>query len=168
MDFTEYIKINNEELIDITKRITGNHRDSMELYQFVVLQLLSKPPKEDITDKQKKYYFIRLIKNNWFSKTSRYHYQFRKKVYNHLEKEFEDMRTDVPVEEYEEDEIPDLDWVREKLHDYGWFYRDIFLLYMELNTIKAVSSKTTIPINSCSKYINEVKDKLQHDWLNRC
>ena len=168
MDFNRWIQINNDELVDITKNITGNHHDYMELYQFVVLEILSKPPKKDIPDSQKKYYFIRLLKNNWFSKTSRYHYEFRKVVYNHQEIEFNEERTEIPMEEYEEDDIPDIDWVREQLQDYGWFYRDIFLLYMELNTIKAVSSQTTIPINSCSKYINDVKNKLQNDWINRC
>ena len=168
MDFNRWIQINNDELVEITKKITGNHTDYMELYQFVVLELLSKPPKKEIPDKQKKYYFIRLLKNNWFSKTSRYHYEFRKVIYNHQETEFNEDRTEIPIEEYEEDNIPDIDWVRDQLQDYGWFYRDIFLLYMELNTIKAVSSQTTIPINSCSKYINEVKDKLQYDWINRC
>ena len=88
MDFNRWIQINNDELIEITKKITGNHPDYMELYQFVVLELLSKPPKKDIVDKQKKYYFIRLLKNNWFSKTSRYHYEFRKVIYNHQEMEF--------------------------------------------------------------------------------
>ena len=132
------------------------------------MEILSKPPKKEIPDNQKRYYFIRLLKNNWFSKTSRYHYEFRKLVYNHQEYEFDERRTEIPVEEYVEDDIPDMDWVEDRLHTYGWFYRDIFLLYIELNTIKAVSSQTTIPINSCSKYINEVKEKLQRDWINRC
>jgi hypothetical protein len=168
MDFNDYIKINNDYLIKTTKKICGNHPDYMELYQFVVLQLLSKPPKKVIPDNQKMYYFIRLIKNNWFSSTSRYHYKFRRVVYNHKETNLEEERLLIKDEVYTEDDIPDMDWVRDQLHQYGWFYRDIFLLYIELNTIKAVSTKTTIPINSCSKYINEVKVKLQEDWINRC
>ena len=164
MTFETFISENNTELIQITKNITKNHIDSLELYQFVVLQILTKPPKKEVVDNQKKYYFIRLLKNNWFSSTSRYHYEFRKKVYNHLElSDFEFDRYEI-VEDLPNDNIPTLEWIREELNTMGWYKRDLFTLWSELLNITQVSKKTTIPIGTCGKQIREIKDELNKRW----
>lgn len=164
MTFETYISENNTELIQITKNITKNHIDSLELYQFVVLQILTKPPKKEVVDNQKKYYFIRLLKNNWFSSTSRYHYEFRKKVYNHLEvSDFEFDRHNI-VEDLPNDNIPTLEWIQEELNTMGWYKRDLFTLWSELLNITQVSKQTTIPIGTCGKQIRDIKDELNKRW----
>jgi len=165
--FNEWFGDNYKECKNIVLNVTSNHPDSDELLHFVMTMILEKPPKKDVPDNQKKYYFIRLVKNNFHSNTSRYHYLFRKKVYNHRETEFEDKLYTLPEDEVLEDTIPDVEWVRQQLQTYSWFERDIFLLYLEINTIKGVSEHTTIPINSTSKYLNKVKTMLREDWNNR-
>jgi hypothetical protein len=57
--------------------------DLDDLTQEVFLYLLELPSEklqQLIEDKQIKYYFIRLCKNNYYSKTSKYHYKYRKPV----------------------------------------------------------------------------------------
>lgn len=162
MNLNRWLEINNQELIDITRQIVGDE-DCMDLYQNVIEQLLKKPTKiEELPDDQKKFFFIRIIKNNYFSTTSPYHYQIRKgndkktlledHHYIHIE--------DTP---YTED-IPDMDWVRIQLRTLDWFSRDLFLLWIELETITKVSQQTQIPLNSVSRYIKKIKKILKERW----
>jgi DNA-directed RNA polymerase specialized sigma24 family protein len=170
LSFEEYIAKNNEELIEITRNITKNHTDTLELYQFVILQLLTKPPKKDIPDKQKKYFFVRVVKNNWFSKTSRYEYEVRRKLYH------KDTYDEFNYETYEEletdlTEQPTIEWVREELNTMGWYKRDLFSLWTELQNITELSKQTTIPVGTCGKQIRDIKEELNRRWelyISRC
>ena len=164
LTFTEYIERNNTELIEITRNITKNHPDTMELYQFVILQILTKPPKQEVPDKQKHYYFVRVVKNNWFSKTSRYEYEVRRKLYsNDTLDEFDYERYEVP-EFNTITEQPTIEWVREELNTMGWYKRDLFSLWSELLSITEVSKQTTIPIGTCGKQIRDIKQELNERW----
>lgn len=155
MRVSTWLEKNNQELIEITKRVI-NHQDYLDIYQMVVLSLLEKENKLNrLSDKELTYFFIRALKNQFFSKTSPYHYQYRKPVQMWIEILNQNLE-----EEIDYKIKVDLDWVHTQLKDLSWFDRDLFLLWMELKTISAVSEQTTIPLNSVGKYIRGIKKKL--------
>jgi hypothetical protein len=155
MRVSTWIEKNNQELIEITKRVI-NHQDYLDIYQMVVLSLLEKENRiNKLSDKELTYFFIRALKNQFFSKTSPYHYQYRKPVHMWIEILNQNLE-----EEIDYKIKVDLDWVHNQLKDLSWFDRDLFLLWMELKTISAVSEQTTIPLNSVGKYIRGIKKKL--------
>ena len=107
MDFNKWLEKNTKELMLITRRITQNHQDTDELFQEVVLQLLNKPEKiNSLKDKEKKYFFIKVIKNNWNSSTSPYRYHLTK--HKNRNTPYQDFHGKNLVEEvYEENKTKD-------------------------------------------------------------
>jgi DNA-directed RNA polymerase specialized sigma24 family protein len=163
MRFVDWISKNNDMVYNRVKTIVKDKDEVDDLYQCVMEQLLKQQHKiDDIKDEQKLYYVIRVVKNNYHSKTSPYHYQFRK----HKEKQLpiiEDVIENIQDVEYKET-LPDMEWVKRQLNTLDWFSRDLFLLWMELSTISKVSEQTKIPLNSVSRYINKIKRILQERW----
>lgn len=162
MTFNEWLSKNNNKLIEVTKNITKNAEDTMDLYQSVLTQLIPQGDKLDtIKDDEKLYYFIKVLKTNWYSNTSPYQYKKQKHDKQHVEYlDYIDYRED---EEYTED-IPDIVWVETQLHDIGWFEHDLFMLYYEMGTLTSLHKETSIPINSVGKYIKEIKQELKKRW----
>jgi RNA polymerase sigma factor (sigma-70 family) len=166
MRFVSWISHNNDLCLNKVREIVSNPDEADDLYQSVVEQLLRKPDKIDkVTDKEKYYFFIRVIRNNYFSKTSPYHYQYRKPSEKNIQIK-EDILEQIEDEEYN-DELPDMEWVKNELQHLDWFSRDLFLLWLELNTISNVSRQTQIPLNSVSRYINKIKKELKKRWDTR-
>ena len=165
MDTGEYIQRNNRHLIEQTMNIVRGNEEYMDLYQSVVEQLLTNPDKfNEVPDDQKLYYFIKVTKTNWYSKTSPYQYQ--KKKYDKRHVELDEYKANRILEE-EIEETPSIDWVNEQVEDMGWFDRDLFVLWAELGTLSAVHRETTIPINSVGKYINDIKKELNERWTTK-
>jgi hypothetical protein len=128
-------------------------------------QLLKGGKLDGMKDKERVYYFIRVLKNNYFSKTSPYYYQYKK---NPHREEFKDIEFFEPQPDVEyTEELPDIEWVNKQLSHLEWFDRDLFLLWMELGSLTAVSRKTTIPLNSVGRYINQTKQMLIKKWEDR-
>lgn len=166
MTAAEFITKNNTILIQTTMNITKGYADYMELYQSVIQQILEKPHRMDkIDDEKKLYYFIKLVKNNFYSSTSNYQYQRQK--YKKLNTQFRDELYGTIKDEDTEYPYPEWEWVEEQLNTMDWFDRDLFLLWAELGTLTAVNKETTIPINSVGKYIKEIKKELNKRWINR-
>jgi RNA polymerase sigma factor (sigma-70 family) len=166
MRFVSWISQNNDLCLNKVREIVSNPDEADDLYQSVVEQLLRKPDKIDkVTDKEKYYFFIRVIRNNYFSKTSPYHYQYRKPSEKNIQIK-EDILEQIEDEEYNEEQ-PSMEWVKNELQHLDWFSRDLFLLWLELNTISNVSRQTQIPLNSVSRYINKIKKELKKRWDTR-
>tara|TARA_R110000868_G_scaffold113675_1_gene304856 strand:+ start:495 stop:995 length:501 start_codon:yes stop_codon:yes gene_type:complete len=158
----EYIGKNNQHLINQTKNICRGSDEYMDLYQSVIEQILSKPEKMDVvSDDEKLYYFISIVKTNWHSKTSPYQYQ--KHQYNKRSVEYNEFKAHT-IPDDEPIELPTLDWVNKEIEKMDWFDRDLFTLWAELRTLTAVHKETTIPINSVGKYIKEIKQELNQRW----
>ena len=164
MTFKKWIEINHNDMLELTRTITKTHDEAVDLYACVVEQLLNKSNKIDETpDQQKKYYFIRVVKTNYFSKTSPYHYQYRKHNHHHTPL-LEGITEDLKDEEYKET-IPDMIWVEKTLNEeFGWYERDLFKLWLEMGTLTNVSKKTQIPLNSVGRHIKQIKNKLKELW----
>jgi hypothetical protein len=166
MRFVVWVEKNNDLLLQRVRDIVTHKDDADDLYQSVIEQMLKKPEQMDnIKDEQKIYYFIRVVKNNYFSKTSPYHYQMRKPIENNYELK-DNLIEDIEDIPYSED-LPDIEWVKNELQTLDWFSRDLFLLWLELNTISNVSRQTQIPLNSVSRYITKIKKILKERWDTR-
>lgn len=144
------------------ENIIKDRDDIDDLFHCVLEQLLKNKKLDDMKDKERVYYFVRVVKNNYFSKTSPYYYQYKK---NLAREEFKDIEyfEETPDVEYNET-LPDMKWVHKQLSHLEWFDRDLFLLWMELGSLTAVSKKTTIPLNSVGRYINQTKQMLIKKW----
>jgi DNA-directed RNA polymerase specialized sigma24 family protein len=162
MDLHKWISLNNDELMDIALKVCKNQDDYMDLYQCVMEQMLNKNTKfNEMKDKEKTYFFISMLKRNYFSKTSPYHYQFKKGAI--MDDITDDLLEGVIDVEYSES-IPDMEWVKLQLLELDWFDRDLFNLWVELGSLSNVSKKTNIPVNSVGKYIKEIKQELKIRW----
>ena len=164
MTFYKWIEIHHNDMLKLTGTITKTPDEADDLYSCVVEQLLKRSNKIDETpDNQKKYYFIRVLKNNYNSKTSPYHYQYRKPTQHHTTL-IETITEGFTDEEYEET-IPDMKWVEKRLEeDFDWYERDLFCLWIELGTLTSLSKKTKIPLNSVGRQIKTIKQKLKELW----
>ena len=164
MTFNLWLKNNHNDLLQTTGTIVGDPELVDDLYACVVEQLLRKPKKIDETpDSQKKYYFIKVLKNNYFSKTSPYHYQYRKPTDNHIP--LLETITKSLTDEVYEDTLPDMKWVEKTLNkEFDWYSRDLFCLWIEMGTLTNVSKKTQIPLNSVGRHIKQIKNKLKELW----
>ena len=152
-----WITENIDELKKICKSIS-RLEDIDDLFQICIEQILINKKFADIPDQQRLYFFSRLVRNQFHSKTSKYYYQY------HRFKASEIYDYDFPDLQYEEPEV-NLEWVNKHLDEMkktsDWYYGRLFELYIELGcSITTLSQKTTIPINSVSRDINKVRKEL--------
>lgn len=154
-----WFKENYGKLRDICKNITKDN-DVDELLHFCIEQVLKNKNFFAIeNDKEKVYFFSRVVKNNYNSNKSPYHQQYRRHNFNELKGEVE-----IVSKDYEENEI-DLEWVMEQLKimksGKDWYYGRLFDLYIEENcSLTNLSKRTTIPLNSVSRDIKKVRNIL--------
>ena len=166
--FSKWIGENSNEMMKMVNGIVKDRNIADELFQTVVLQLLEKPDKVDkVPDHQKVFYFIRVVKNNYYSNSSPFQYRrvIDKKRHVQIDEELTRME-DVPYEE----PLDYKQWVTEQLDNeelFTWYEKSIFLLYIEMTSYISVSKKTTIPVNSVSRHLKSIKNKLQELWENR-
>jgi len=164
MNLNDWFNKNYDELRDITTKITKGDALTDDLFSDVVYQILNKPDKfNEVPDTQKKYYFIRVVKNNWNSSTSPFQYQRIKLRNKHTE-------FNPNQERYEQEHTnqePTMDWVYQELQEFDWFERDLFLLWLEQGTLVGVHKETTIPLNSVGTYIRNIKSELNKRWENK-
>ena len=57
--------------------------------------------------------------------------------------------------------------LEEQYSELDWFRKSILDMYLTLNSLKAVSRKTTIPLTSISRYIKEGKAQIKNNVINR-
>lgn len=153
----DWIKQNYNELVRICRSV-AKQTDIDDLLQTCVEQFMNNKKSNDIPDQQKLYFFTKIVKNNFLSNKSKYHYQYRKFVYDDLD------GLELIDVEYEESVI-NLDWVKKQIDEMKkneWYYGRLFELYLQVGcSITKLSEQTTIPINSVSRDINKVRSILR-------
>lgn len=149
-----------DDISIMSKNITKGHNDSDELLHNCLEQLMSKSEQlENLKDKELKWFFSRILYTNWNSKTSPYHYQFRKHFQNTSELLF-DPSVNNPNEEIDnkkivEQQLKDIDLV---LRDLKWFDRALFnKYYNEGYSYQRLSNKTGISYHTIASTIRRVK-----------
>mgnify|MGYP003147551671 CR=1 FL=1 len=161
----KFLVDNYNKLIDIAYNIT-NGKDHEDLLSFVIVELY-KVDKEKIDDtiKQKKllYYIIRVMINQYHSKTSRYYYKYYKYYEYHVTGIIESISPDNSQSNKEEKELIEkrLDWIENKLKNVFWFDAQVFrIYYREGHSLNTMAKATKINRNTLFKSINNVKKYL--------
>jgi hypothetical protein len=57
--------------------------------------------------------------------------------------------------------------LEENYAELDWFRKSLLDMYLTLNSLKAVSRKTTIPLTSISRYIKEGKEQIRANVLEK-
>jgi len=166
---SDYINNNFNELVQITNNITRNHELAGDLLQEVIVQIYEK---KDITlhsydNDTIKYYIVKIIKINWQSKTSPFHYKIRKP--SEKNSELKDSFVNYIADDREElkDYEHMLRTVEEEFAELQWFNKRLFELYLTLGSLKKVAGQTQIPIASVGRYIRETKEEIRKNVENR-
>ena len=149
-----WIENNIEEIKKICSRITRGE-DSEDLLQLSIEQFLNNKKVPTIPDKEKLFFFTRIVRNNYNSKSSPYYHQYKKFQFTSIE--------NIEIEYLEEEEpIITLDWVYDELKKLDWYYQRMMEMYIEEGcSITKLSQRTTIPLNSVSRDINKIRKILK-------
>jgi len=162
--------IDNELFIELKNTATKfiPSKDVDDVIQEVFASLYSKPEQlqQLIKDKKIKFYFIRLCKNNYYSKTSRYYYKYDK-AYKHIS-----FNTDVLLKVTKQKAqdlyfIEDSDLINSILDNLYWYDRELFKLYVlgdddgKKFTYTSLSKKTKISRMNIYLTIKKVKEYLK-------
>jgi len=162
-----FITRNYYVLLAIAKKITKRDEEtSRELLHEVFLQLYQRDviKLKDYGDDSIKYYITSIMRVNYYSQTSPYYYRIRKErcLYSDLT---EAMNMTEEQESFETEELYQL--LEENYAELNWFHKSLLDMYLTLNSLKAVSKKTTIPLTSISRYIREGKDTIKTNIINK-
>ena len=158
-----WIENNFNELKKICDKITRGEA-SDDLLQLSVEQFLKNRRIDDIPDKEKLFFFARIVRNNYNSNSSPYYHTYRKFKFSEID------NLDIQYLEIEESPI-DLLWVKDQLNNLDWYFKRLMELYIEEGcSITKLSKRTTIPLNSVSRDINKVRKILvykRNEELNK-
>jgi len=153
----KWIEENYGELKTICKLIS-NADNVDDLLHVCIEQLFKSKKIHDIPDREKLFYFTKIAKNNFYSKTAPYNQIYNRRTFSSF------IDYDIPDTEYQEEQI-NINWVKEqltKLKKDNWYYARLMELYIEEDcSITKLSKKTTIPINSVSRDINKIRKQLK-------
>lgn len=133
--------------------------DVSDLLHTCIEQLLKNKKVRDLPDNERLYFFARIVRNNYSSKSSPYYHQYTKHKFQELpDKDFID-------DEYQEPEI-NLEWVKNRIiidkRGENWYFARLFEIYIEEGcSIKNTAKRTTIPPNSVSRDINKYRQELR-------
>ena len=150
----DWIEENILHLQKICNRV-AKQNNTDDLLQTSIEQLLNNKRIHDIPSNERLFFFAKIVRNNYNSKTSKYHKLYRKTNFVEL-----GSNIDIPQEDYEED-IFTIEWVLEeveKIKQQDWYLGQITLHYFaEDCNLTRLSKKIGIPINNLSRDIKKVK-----------
>ena len=161
----EYLIKNYDRLKDVALNIAGI-KEYEELLHFVIEELYKCDQirlREIIEKNQMTFYAVRVMMNQYHSKTSRYYYKYKKFYEYHSTQTIECISADKSKstkKKKEEIEVK-LDWIQEKLKDLYWFDAEVFKLYYRENfSLSEMAKATKINKNTLYKAIRNVKNYL--------
>ena len=161
----EYLIENYDKLKDIAYNIAGVEEKD-DLLSFVIEELYKCDPvriREIIENKQMTFYVVRVMLNQHHSKTSRYHYKYRKYYDIHTTTTIECISPDNTKDKTKDKELVEerLKWIEDKLKDLYWFDAEVFRIYYKENfSLSEMAKATKINKNTLYKAIRNVKNYL--------
>lgn len=163
-----YIVNNYFHLLQISKKITKGHELSNDLLNDVLLQLYEK--NSDIVlrnyeDSDIKYYITAVMRINWNSKTSPFYYRIRREMdkYSPLSDNYE------VVDDYDDkmDKEVLIQCLEISFAELDWFRKSVFEMYLTMGSLKAVATKTGIPLTSIARYIKQSREEIKEKINNK-
>ena len=165
-EINDYITKNYYELLTICNRITKNDTWAGDLLNDVLLQLYEKKEIniKKLDDNSIKYYIVKCLTINWYSKTSPFYRKVRKEstLYNELFEVMDKPTDDDIFNTHKLLDIMEMEWT-----EVNWFNKIIFTKYITMGSLKKVSNDTTIPITSIARYVNETKAIVKQNTFKR-
>jgi hypothetical protein len=167
-EIESYLTREYYQLLKIAKKLTKGDQLSQDLLHEVILQLYDKNDiiLKSYDDNSIKYYITAVMRINYYSKTSPFFYR--------IKRERTLMTVDVTTcwdmsyeqESFESEELYQL--LEEEYCELNWFKKSLLDMYLSLNSsMKAVSRKTNIPIQSISRYIKETRQEVKTNIINK-
>lgn len=160
----DWIEQNINELRKICSSISRQNNID-DLLQVCIEQLLKSKRINEVPETERLFFFARIVRNNFNSKTSKFHKIYRKNNFVELSSNI-----DIPQEEYEEP-VLSIEWVLQevdKIKQYDWYLGQIFLLWLSRGAnLTQLSKATGIPINNLSRDIRQVKNILNKQYKEK-
>tara|TARA_R100000655_G_scaffold13534_1_gene30628 strand:- start:1142 stop:1666 length:525 start_codon:yes stop_codon:yes gene_type:complete len=167
----EYLTENYQKLKEIALKVSGID-EYEDLLHFVIEELYKCDPvriREIIENNQMTFYVVRVMLNQHHSKTSRYHYKYRKYYEIHTTTTIECISPDNTKDKTKDKKLVEerLKWIEDKLKDVYWFDAEIFRIYykgVDKNgksfSLSQMAKETRINKNTLYKAIRNVKNYL--------
>ena len=160
-----YLVDNYIKLKDMAYNITSG-KGNEDLLSFVIEELYKCDQdriEQIIRKKQMTFYVVRVMINQFHSKTSRYYYKYNKYYEYHVTGIVEAISPDNIETEIENKQKVEerLSWIEEKLKDLYWFDAEVFrIYYKEGFSLNQMQKETKINRNTLHKAITNVKNYL--------
>tara|TARA_R110002020_G_scaffold49786_1_gene141386 strand:- start:433 stop:945 length:513 start_codon:yes stop_codon:yes gene_type:complete len=158
----KYLIENYDKLKDMAFNIAGSkYKD--DLLSFIIEELYkcdSDKIDSIIQENKMTFYVVRIMINQFHSKTSRYYYKYHKYYEYHTATIIESITADDRVSniKYKKEMETRLDWINEKLKECYWFDAEVFkIYYLEEHSLNSMAKATKINRNTLFKAINNVK-----------
>jgi hypothetical protein len=166
IEIENYITRNYYELLNICNKITKYDTFAGDLLNDVLIQLYDKKEinLNKLDDNSIKYYIVKCLTINWYSKTSPFFRKVRREssLYNEL---FEVTNLIDNDDVFKEHHI--LEIIETEFTEMNWFHKIIFEKYMVLGSLKKVSTDTKIPLTSIARYVKETKQVIKHNTFKK-
>jgi DNA-directed RNA polymerase specialized sigma24 family protein len=159
MNQTQYDKYKK-----IILKICKNDERAEDLLQDVLLQLSSNIKYNALSEKERVFFFIRTVQNQYYSNNSSFQRTYRKYVFEQLPVNY-----DPKTEEYKE--IPTIEWIEETLdtelkdNPERWYEVGIFRLYLQHRKLEPIHRQTKIPKYSLRQTLKEMKEWIKIKWI---
>ena len=161
----KYLIENYDKLKDIAFNIAGA-KEKDDLLSFIIEELYKcDQEKIDSIIKENKmtFYVVRVMLNQYHSKTSRYYYKYNKFYEYFTTSTIESITPDNIDYTIKDKELVEerLDWIEKKLKDCYWFDASVFkIYYLEEHSLNSMAKATQINRNTLFKAISNVKKYL--------
>lgn len=166
IEIERYITKNYYELLDICNKITKHDTLAGDLLNDVILQLYDRKEIKlnKLDDNSIKYYIVKCLTINWYSKTSPFYRKVRKEsnLYNEL---FEVSNLIDSEDIFKEHHIMEI--IETEFTEINWFHKIIFEKYLVLGSLKKVSTDTRIPLTSIARYVKETKQTIKQNTFRK-
>ena len=166
IEIERYISKHYYELLEICHKITKHDTFAGDLLNDVLVQLYDKKEinLSKLDDNSIKYYIIRCLTINWYSKTSPFYRKVRREstLYNELFETSNLIDNDDIINEHHMMEI-----VETEFTEMNWFHKIIFEKYLTLGSLKKVSVDTRIPLTSIARYVKETKTTIRQNTFRK-
>jgi len=166
IEIERYITKHYYELLEICHKITKHDTFAGDLLNDVLVQLYDKKEinLSKLDDNSIKYYIIRCLTINWYSKTSPFYRKVRREstLYNELFEMSNLIDNEDIINEHHMMEI-----VETEFTEMNWFHKIIFEKYLTLGSLKKVSVDTRIPLTSIARYVKETKTTIRQNTFRK-
>ncbi len=166
IEIETYITKHYYELLEICNKITKHNTLAGDLLNDVLLQLYDKEniKLDKLDDNNIKYYIIKCLTINWYSKTSPFYRKIRLESsrYSELFEVSNLIDDDNLFTSHELFEIMETEWT-----EVEWFHKIIFQKWMTLGSLKKVSIDTRIPLTSIARYVKETKTTIKENTFRK-